>query len=360
LSNNRPTNLCLCSSRLQKWIRLWKTNRIEKTVVKCISHYHYDACDKKAASANPVRFAETHVFSVSLPPEKNALPVLRSLGNHGFLPYFKEPNGSYPFRTALSIKFIILRYKNKRLQTTIANALSSAVNWQFESTENNNRMTDKLDKSSSRLLIAAIAISLVLATGTAAIYVVFYKIPNQLGHVVADSFRSAFNFQPQVTINDIVVLEQSAPIAELAMESKRVFAQHIYQSTWAYSTKTMEMYGVFTAKAGFDLTQPIVVKIQRMPLKIFIKLPQPKLLSLQMDNYHILRDEDGYWNKLDASEREAAVTELQKNAREKVSASPLLAESKTELEKRIQEIVAKDGYTVEFEYTPTPAAPGGN
>jgi hypothetical protein len=54
------------------------------------------------------------------------------------------------------------------------------------------------------------------------------------------------------------------------------------------------------------------------------------------------------------------VTELQKNAREKVSASPLLAESKTELEKRIQEIVAKDGYSVEFEYTPTPAAPGGN
>ena len=213
-------------------------------------------------------------------------------------------------------------------------------------------MTDKPGKSSIRLLIRAIAISLVLATATTAIYVVFYKIPNQLGHVVADSFRSAFNFQPQVTISDVVVLEQSSPIAELAMESKRVFAQHLYQSTWAYSTKTMEMYGVFTAKAGFDLTQPFVVKIQRMPLKVFVKLPQPKLLSLQMDNYHILRDEDGYWNKLDASEREAAVTELQKNARQKVLASPLLAESKTELEKRIQEIVAKDGYAVEFEYAP--------
>jgi 50S ribosomal subunit-associated GTPase HflX len=79
-----------------------------------------------------------------------------------------------------------------------------------------------------------------------------------------------------------------------------------------------------------------------------------------MDNYHILRDEDGYWNKLDASEREAAVTELQKNAREKVSASPLLAESKTELEKRIQEIVAKDGYSVEFEYTTPNTITRGN
>jgi hypothetical protein len=209
------------------------------------------------------------------------------------------------------------------------------------------------------LLIGAIAISLVLATATAAIYVVFYKIPNQLGHAVATSFRSAFNFQPQVTINDLVVLEQSTPIAELAMESKHVFAQHIYQSTWAYSTKTMEMYGVFTAKAGFDLKQPFVVKIQRLPLKIFVKMPQPKLLSLQMDNYHILRDEDGYWNKLDASERESAVTELQKNARQKVLASPLLSEAKTELEKRIREFVAKDGYTVEFEYTgPTTISPG--
>jgi hypothetical protein len=216
-------------------------------------------------------------------------------------------------------------------------------------------MTDKFDKFSKRLLIAALAFSLVVAATTVAVYVVFYRIPRQLGHAVADSFRSAFNFQPQVTINNIVVLEQSSPIAELAMESKRVFAQRLYQSTWAYSTKTMEMYGVFTAKAGFDLTQPFVVKIQRMPPKIFVKLPQPKLLSLQLDNYHILRDEDGYWNKLDASEREAAFTELQKNARQKVLASPLLAESKIEIEKRIQEIVTTNGYSVEFEYT-TPAA----
>ena len=221
-------------------------------------------------------------------------------------------------------------------------------------------MTDKPDKSSTRLLIGAIAISLVLVTATAAIYVVFYKIPNQLGHVVANSFRSAFNFRPQVTISDVVVLEQSSPIAELAMESKRVFAQHIYQSTWAYSTKTMEMYGVFTAKAGFDLTQPFVVKIQRMPLKVFVKLPQPTLLSLQMDNYHILRDEDGYWNKLDASEREGAVTELQKNARQKVLGSPLLSEAKTELEKRIREFVAKDGYSVEFEYATPITIPHDN
>ena len=215
-------------------------------------------------------------------------------------------------------------------------------------------MTDKPDKSSIRLLIGAIAISLVLATATASIYVVFYRIPRQLAHVVADSFRSAFNFQPQVRINDIVVLEQSAPIAELAMESKRVLAQHSYESTWVYSTKTMEIYGVFTAKAGFDLKQPFIVKIQKTPPKLFVHLPEPKLLSLEMDNYHILRDEDGYWNKIDATEREAAMDHLKTNARQKVLASPLLSEAKTELEKRIQEIVAKDGYSVEFEYaTPT-------
>ena len=221
-------------------------------------------------------------------------------------------------------------------------------------------MTEKPDKFSRRLLVIAIAISLVVATVTVSTYVVFYKIPHQLAHVVADSFRSAFNFQPQVKINDIVVLEQSAPIAELAMESKRVFAQHIYESTWAYSTKTMEMYGVFTAKAGFDLKQPFVVRIQKVPPKLFIHLPQPKLLSLEMNNYHILRDEDGYWNKIDASEREAAVDHLKTNARQKVLASPLLSESKTELEKRIQEIAANDGYSVEFEYAPATGVSRGN
>jgi hypothetical protein len=221
-------------------------------------------------------------------------------------------------------------------------------------------MTDKPDKSSRRLLIGAIAISLVLATATTAIYVVFYKIPHQLAHVVADSFRTAFNFQPQVRINDTVVLEQSAPIAELAMESKRVLAQHVYESTWVYSTKTMEIYGVFTAKAGFDLKQPFIVRIQKVPPKLLIHLPEPKLLSLEMDNYHILRDEDGYWNRIDATEREAAMDHLKTNARQKVLASPLLAESKTELEKRIQEIVAKDGYSVEFEYAAPASVARGN
>jgi hypothetical protein len=41
-------------------------------------------------------------------------------------------------------------------------------------------------------------------------------------------------------------------------------------------------------------------------------------------------------------------------------ASPLLAESKTELEKRIQEIVAKDGYSVEFEYAAPASVARGN
>jgi hypothetical protein len=178
--------------------------------------------------------------------------------------------------------------------------------------------------------------------------------------VVADSFRSAFNFQPQVRINDIVILEQSAPIAELAMESKRVLAQHSYESTWVYSTKTMEIYGVFTAKAGFDLKQPFIVRIQKAPPKLFVHLPEPKLLSLEMDNYHILRDEDGYWNKIDATEREAAMDHLKTNARQKVLASPLLSEAKAELEKRIQEIVAKDGYSVEFEYATPITIPRNN
>jgi len=117
---------------------------------------------------------------------------------------------------------------------------------------------------------------------------------------------------------------------------------------------------VFTAKAGFDLKQPFIVRIQKAPPKLFVRLSEPKLLSLEMDNYHILRDEDGYWNKIDATEREAAMDHLKTNARQKVLASPLLSEAKTELEKRIQEIAAKDGYSVEFEYAPTAGITRGN
>jgi hypothetical protein len=122
----------------------------------------------------------------------------------------------------------------------------------------------------------------------------------------------------------------------------------------------MELYGVFTAKAGFDLKQPFIVRIQKSPPKLFVHLPEPKLLSLEMDNYHILRDEDGYWNKIDTTEREAAMDHLKTNARQKVLASPLLSEAKTELEKRIQEIASQDGYSVEFKYAPAAGVTRGN
>jgi hypothetical protein len=57
---------------------------------------------------------------------------------------------------------------------------------------------------------------------------------------------------------------------------------------------------------------------------------------------------------------EAPMDHLKTNARQKVLASPLQSEAKAELEKRIQEIAAQTGYSIEFEYAPTAGSTRGN
>jgi len=82
--------------------------------------------------------------------------------------------------------------------------------------------------------------------------------------------------------------------------------------------------GTFTAKAGFDLRKPFEIGIASSPLRVSARLPRPELLSLQMDSFEVLLDENGWWNRLTEEDRTGAVTALQSVARSKAMNSGLL------------------------------------
>ncbi|MEO8168786.1 MAG: DUF4230 domain-containing protein, partial [bacterium] len=169
-------------------------------------------------------------------------------------------------------------------------------------------------------------------------YIVLVKIPTDLASNVAHGMKEMLNFTPQVRINEHVVIEQSVPVAELATISRDLSVDYIWSHQWLGSTKTLALRGTFTAKAGFDLHEPFRVDIQRFPLKVHAIMPPPKILSLQMNSYNVLRDEDGWWNKISAGDRESAVQELQRVAREKAEGSGMLNEAQLSIEQRIKEI----------------------
>ena len=197
-------------------------------------------------------------------------------------------------------------------------------------------------------LAIAAAVILVIAAATAAFYVVAVKAPSDLARNTAEGVREFFNFTPQVRIDQTVVIEQTTPILEVATVSREMRVDHAWQQTWLRSTKTIQVQGVFTAKAGFDLREPFRIDIEKRPLRVVARMPPPKILSIDMKEYKVLKDENGWWNSLTPQDREEAVRQIRAVAIDRANHSGLLAESQASVEARIREIVERNGSTVAF------------
>ena len=197
-------------------------------------------------------------------------------------------------------------------------------------------------------LAIAAAVGLVIVAATTAFYVVAVKAPSDLAHNTAEGVRQFFNFTPQVRIDQTIVIEQTTPILEVATVSREMFVDHAWQQTWMGSTKTIQVQGVFTAKAGFDLREPFRIDIEKKPLHVVAWVPPPKLLSIDMKEYKVLRDENGWWNSVTPEDRADAVRQIRADAIDKATRSGLLEEARASVEARIREIVERNGSTVVF------------
>ena len=203
-------------------------------------------------------------------------------------------------------------------------------------------------RTSRVLLTGSIALGIILLACSITFYMVVVKAPADLAHTMVAGIKEAFNFTPRVKIDQTIVLEQTAPILELATVSRGVFIDHTWSHTWMGSTKTIQLQGTFTAKAGFDLRQPFTISIERNPLRVLADLPPPKLLSVEMENYRVLKDESGWWNRITDRDREHAVNELHSAAKARAESTGLLEEVRNTAEARIREIVQRNGAIVEF------------
>jgi hypothetical protein len=197
-------------------------------------------------------------------------------------------------------------------------------------------------------LILAIGICAFL--GAIAFYIVLVRIPADLAANLSQGIKETFNFTPQININERIVIEQTTPIMELATVSRDIAVDYSWSHEWLGSTKTIALRGTFTAKAGFDLKEPFTVAIEKYPLKVRASMSTPKILSMQLNSYDILQDENGWWNRISDGDRESAVQSLQRIAREKAERSGMLEEARLTIEQRIKEIVERNGAMVEFNY----------
>jgi hypothetical protein len=202
--------------------------------------------------------------------------------------------------------------------------------------------------------IMGIVAILLFIGGTFVAYRLLIEAPAKLAHATAEGLRSLFQVTPRVTVNQTVIIEQTSPILEVATISRPLLVDHEWSHTWLGSTKMLHIRGIFTAKAGFDLQKPFEINISPSPLSVTARLPEPQLLSLQMDSCVVLQDENGWWNRLTPEDRTNAMTTLGSLARQKAESSGMLDEVRSSAESRIRELVERNGALVAFEIAEHP------
>ncbi len=196
-----------------------------------------------------------------------------------------------------------------------------------------------------RRLLAVLLVLLILAmAGTG---VAIWSLQQWARHsfqdeanAIADGFRKTFQFTPEIRARATVLVAQSSPKLEFVTAERTATIRYDWEQSWMGSTKSFEIEANFTAKAGFDLRKPFVIRLDSKNGATAADLPPPQIVSFGMGNVHVLRDEDGLWNKLTEDDRAEAFRELENKARQDFQNSDLLARAQAEANDRIHDILS--------------------
>src|SRR6185437_3845907 len=130
----------------------------------------------------------------------------------------------------------------------------------------------------------------------------------RLGKDVRAAFFDIAHLQPRITINDRVYMEQTQPVSELVVLSRRIEVEHELLHTWVGSSKRVKLHGTFVAKAGFDLQQNLSIDIR--PEEIVVQLPHAQILGVEQAQVDVLAFENGLWNRISGQDLQGELSAL--------------------------------------------------
>jgi Protein of unknown function (DUF4230) len=157
----------------------------------------------------------------------------------------------------------------------------------------------------------------------------------RLGKDLRAAFVDIAHLQPRITINNRVYMEQTTPVSELVVLSRRIEVEHELLHTWVGSSKRVKLHGTFIVKAGFDLRQKLSIDIR--PNEIVIQLPHARILGIEQEQMDVLAFENGLWNRISGEDMQSELSILPQLAREKAAESGLPAEAERALQQQIEQ-----------------------
>jgi len=157
----------------------------------------------------------------------------------------------------------------------------------------------------------------------------------RLGKNLRAAFVDIAHLQPRITINDRVYMEQTTPVSELVVLSRRIEVEHELLHTWAGSSKRVKLHGTFIAKAGFDLRKGLSIDIR--PNEIVVQVPPAQILGVEQQRVDVLAFENGLWNRISGQDVQSEFSVLPDLARKKAAESELSAEAEETLRDQLEQ-----------------------
>ena len=157
----------------------------------------------------------------------------------------------------------------------------------------------------------------------------------RLGKDLRAAFVDLAQLQPRITINDRVYMEQTQPVSELVVLSRRIEVEHELLHTWVGSSKRVKLHGTFIAKAGFDLRKGLSIDIR--PNEIIVQLPHAQILGAEQQQVEVLAFENGLWNRISGQDVQSELSVLPELAWKKAAESQLIAEAEESLQQQLEQ-----------------------
>ena len=207
-----------------------------------------------------------------------------------------------------------------------------------------------MSKSANPYRVAwPIALTLVALTIAMTILIIFLRLESwpartarqstaeleRLGKNLRAAFVDIAHLQPRITINDRVYMEQTTPVSELVVLSRRIEVEHELLHTWVGSSKRVKLHGTFTAKAGFDLRKGLSIDIR--PDEIMVQLPHAQILGVEQQQMDVLAFENGLWNRISGQDVQSELSVLPELAWKKAAESELPAEADKTLQQQLEQ-----------------------
>ena len=157
----------------------------------------------------------------------------------------------------------------------------------------------------------------------------------RLGKGLRSAFIDIAHLQPRITINDRVYMEETTPVSELVVLSRRIEVEHELLHTWVGSSKRVKLHGTFISKAGFDLRKGLSIDIR--PNEIMVQVPHAQILGVEQQEVDVLAFENGLWNRISGQDVQSELSVLPELAWKKAAESGLSAEAEETLQQQLQE-----------------------